>query len=48
MDDKNDMSIEEGTESRELAPGVVLHKEYKKLNQKGAIGLFIWKVKFFV
>lgn len=49
MDDqKNDMSIEEGTENRELAPGVILYKEYRKMNQKDTIGLFIWKVNTYI
>jgi hypothetical protein len=50
MDDqKNDVSIEEGTETRELAPGVILYKEYKKVNNRDdIIGIFIWKVRVLI
>jgi len=45
IDNKNDMALEEQIESRELAPGVILYKEYKKdPENKDAVGLFIWKV----
>lgn len=44
-DDKNEIAMEDQVESRELAPGVVLYKEYKKItNHKDIVGLFIWKV----
>ena len=42
----NNENIEEHVEHRELAPGVVLYKEYKKvLNNKDIVGVFIWKVQ---
>ena len=42
---KNDVNLEEQVEHRELAPGVILYKEYKKDTEtKDAVGLFIWKV----
>lgn len=32
-------------ESREIAPGVILYREYKKItDQTDVVGLFIWKV----
>lgn len=44
-DMKNDVNLEEQVEHRELAPGVILYKEYKKDTEtKDAVGLFIWKV----
>jgi hypothetical protein len=44
-ENRNDMALEEQIESRELAPGVILYKEYKKdPDNKDAVGLFIWKV----
>jgi calpain-15 len=43
---KNDMNLEEQIEHRELAPGVILYKEYKKDHEnKDSVGLFIWKVE---
>jgi len=44
----NDAALEEQIESRELAPGVILYKEYKKdPDNNDTVGLFIWKVKKF-
>lgn len=38
--------IEDQVEHRELAPGVVLYKEYKRYaDNKDYVGMFIWKVK---
>jgi len=40
------MNLEEQVEHRELAPGVILYKEYKKdPDNKDSVGLFIWKVE---
>jgi hypothetical protein len=37
--------LEEQVESKELAPGVILHKEYKKVtDHKDIVGIFIWRV----
>jgi hypothetical protein len=36
---------EEQTEHRELAPGVVLFKEYKKKEDRDQVGIFIWRVQ---
>ncbi len=45
MDDR-EASFDDTVEQRELAPGVVLFKEYKKniINEKDFIGVFIWSV----
>lgn len=41
----SDNGFEEQVEHRELAPGVVLYKEYKKvIDHKDIVGIFIWKV----
>jgi hypothetical protein len=41
----NDAGLEEQIEHRELAPGVVLYKEYKKVtDHSDVVGIFIWKV----
>ena len=37
--------VEEQTEHRELAPGVVLFKEYKRRDMKDQVGIFIWRVQ---
>ena len=43
--DKNEMSFDDQVEHRELAPGVILYKEYrKKTDDKDVLGIFIWKV----
>jgi len=48
-DNRNDVDLEEQIEHRELAPGVILYKEYKKdPENKDAVGLFIWKVYQFL
>lgn len=36
---------EDQIEHKELAPGVVLYKEYKQQNKGDIVGLFIWKVQ---
>ena len=37
--------LDEQVESRELAPGVILYKEYRKVtDHKDIVGIFIWKV----
>jgi len=43
---KKEMSFDDTVEQRELAPGVILYKEYKKadFNNKDVVGLFIWRV----
>lgn len=42
---KNDMAFDDQVEHRELAPGVVLYKEYRKvIDNKDIVGIFIWKV----
>ena len=45
-DAKKEMSFDDTVEQRELAPGVILYKEYKKAdyNNKDVVGLFIWRV----
>ena len=46
LDVVNQMSFDDTVEQRELAPGVILYKEYKKAdyNNKEVVGLFIWRV----
>jgi hypothetical protein len=42
----NNEMLEEQVEHRELAPGVVLYKEYKKVaDHKDVVGIFIWRVQ---
>jgi hypothetical protein len=44
---KNDNLLDEQVEHRELAPGVILYKEYRKVtDHKDIVGIFIWKVKY--
>ena len=41
-----DNDIEEQEEKKELAPGVILYKEYQKVsNNSDVVGIFIWKVE---
>ena len=41
----NNEMLEEQVEHRELAPGVVLYKEYKKVaDHKDVVGIFIWNM----
>ena len=43
---KNEMAFDDQVEHRELAPGVILYKEYKKMvDHKDIVGVFIWKVQ---
>jgi len=46
-DSKKEMSFDDTVEQRELAPGVILYKEYKKAdyNTKDVVGIFIWRVR---
>jgi hypothetical protein len=38
--------LEDQIEKKELAPGVILYKEYKKVsNNSDIVGIFIWKVE---
>lgn len=42
---KNENLLDEQVEHRELAPGVILYKEYRKVtDHKDIVGIFIWKV----
>lgn len=44
---KNDTNLDDQIENRELAPGVMLFKEYRKVtDHKDIVGIFIWKVKY--
>lgn len=46
MDNSNNTNQgEDQIEHKELAPGVVLYKEYKQLSKGDVVGLFIWKVQ---
>jgi hypothetical protein len=44
---KNEIGFEDQVEHRELAPGVILYKEYRKVSDlRDIVGIFIWKVIF--
>lgn len=43
--EKNENLYEDQVEHKELAPGVILYKEYKQKNEGNIVGLFIWKVE---
>jgi calpain-15 len=43
--DKNENLLEDQIEHKELAPGVILYKEYKQKNEGNIVGIFIWKVE---
>lgn len=42
---KDDNLFEDQIEHKELAPGVILYKEYKQMNEDDIVGIFIWKVE---
>jgi hypothetical protein len=45
MNEQRQSNAEDQVESKELAPGVILHKEYKKVtDHKDIVGIFIWRV----
>lgn len=42
-------ALDDQVEHRELAPGVVLFKEYKRyMDNQEFVGIFIWKVLFYL
>ena len=45
MENRADNLYEDQIEHKELAPGVILYKEYKQKNEGDIVGLFIWKVE---
>lgn len=45
MENRSENMYEDQIESKELAPGVILYKEYKQMNRDDIVGLFIWKVE---
>lgn len=43
--EKNENLNEDQIEHKELAPGVILYKEYKQVKEGSIVGYFIWKVE---
>ena len=45
MERQENQPFEDQIEHKELAPGVILYKEYKQMNEGNIVGVFIWKVE---